>query len=172
MFSKRKGFTLVELLIVIIVIGILAGGMMLASGAATDSAKAATLLADLRNAKAAGIAWFADNENDIIRSVGAGTNPLAAITAAWQDLQSGGTSHTMLQRYMDNEAKAGELLFAVYDSGGTGDDVWFLAGKNAIEKKVAEKAIKQGGGILLSINGVALVEANAVAGMNVYMRTK
>ena len=38
MKRKNKAFTLVELLIVIIIIGILAGMMMLSTGSATDKA--------------------------------------------------------------------------------------------------------------------------------------
>ena len=58
---KRKGFTLVELLIVIVVIGVLSAMMMLSSTEAVSSAKAADIVSDLRNLKTAALAWYADN---------------------------------------------------------------------------------------------------------------
>jgi general secretion pathway protein G len=61
MSKARKGFTLVELLIVIVIIGILAGGMMLANGAATSSATATVLVSDLRALSAAAVMYFTDN---------------------------------------------------------------------------------------------------------------
>ena len=58
---KRKGFTLVELLIVIVVIGILSAMMMLSSTEAVSSAKASTIVSNLRNLKTAALAWYIDS---------------------------------------------------------------------------------------------------------------
>ena len=59
--SKRKGFTLVELLIVIVVIGILSAMMMLSSTEAVSSAKASNIVSNLRNMKTAALAFFVDH---------------------------------------------------------------------------------------------------------------
>ena len=59
---KRKGFTLVELLIVII-IGILAGSMMLVAGSGTDKAEATKIVSDLRNMKSAALMYYADKNS-------------------------------------------------------------------------------------------------------------
>ncbi len=64
---KRKGFTLVELLIVIVVIGILSAMMMLSSTEAVTSAKAAKVLADMRNIKTAVLSWYTDNYDKVVK---------------------------------------------------------------------------------------------------------
>ena len=61
---KRKGFTLVELLIVIVVIGILSAMMMLSSTEAVTSAKASNIVSNLRNMKTAVLAYVADHVDD------------------------------------------------------------------------------------------------------------
>ncbi len=63
---KRKGFTLVELLIVIVVIGILSAMMMLSSTEAVSSAKANNIISNLRNLKTAVLSWYADNINRVV----------------------------------------------------------------------------------------------------------
>ena len=60
-FTKRQGFTLVELLIVVVVIGILSAMMMLSSTEAVSSARAADIISDLKNMKTAALEWYADN---------------------------------------------------------------------------------------------------------------
>ena len=57
----REGFTLVELLIVIVVIGVLSAMMMLSSTEAVSSAKASNIVSNLRNLKTAVLSWYADN---------------------------------------------------------------------------------------------------------------
>lgn len=60
-FRKKKGFTLVELLIVIIIIGILAGMTLLSVGGATDKAEATKIVNALRNYKSATLVYYADH---------------------------------------------------------------------------------------------------------------
>lgn len=59
--KKSKAFTLVELLIVLIIIGILAGMMMLNSISATAKAEAVKIVSDMRNIKSASLLYYADN---------------------------------------------------------------------------------------------------------------
>lgn len=58
--GRSEGFTLVEMLIVIIIIGILAGMMMLSTGAATDKAEATRIVSDMRSMKTACVMYYAD----------------------------------------------------------------------------------------------------------------
>ena len=64
--AKLKGFTLVELLIVIVVIGVLSAMMMLSSTEAVSSAKAAKVINNLRQLKTAALSWYMDNYDKVI----------------------------------------------------------------------------------------------------------
>lgn len=71
--SVRRGFTLVELLIVIVVIGILSAMMMISATEVMASAKANNIIVGLKQWKKAALAWYTDNidkvdENGRIRS--------------------------------------------------------------------------------------------------------
>jgi len=155
MFTKRQGFTLVELLIVIIVIGILAGGMMLASGSATDSAKASTLVSELRNAKAAGIMFLGDNTD----------MQWTAIVSSWSTsvLAASGSS---FDQYMDNTAKVRLLKFVTAQD--TLSNTLLLVGKAVSDPVVADKMIGMAGGALFAANGSAFTRDDTEA----YMRVK
>lgn len=58
--KKRPAFTLVELLIVIIIIGILSGSMMLIAGSGTDKAEATRIVSDLRTIKSASLMYYSE----------------------------------------------------------------------------------------------------------------
>jgi general secretion pathway protein G len=60
MKARQNGFTLVELLMVFMIIAVLAGMMMLATGMSRDGAEAAKIISDLRNLKSAAILYYAD----------------------------------------------------------------------------------------------------------------
>ena len=62
----KKGFTLVELLIVIVVIGVLSAMMMLSSTEAVSSAKASNIISNLRNLKTAVLSWYTDNLDRVV----------------------------------------------------------------------------------------------------------
>ena len=57
---KRKAFTLVEVLIVVIIIGILSGYLLLVAGSGSDKANATRIVSNLRNLKTAAVMYYAD----------------------------------------------------------------------------------------------------------------
>ena len=63
--SRRNGFTLVELLIVIVVIGVLAAMMIMSSDESVSTAKAAKIIANLHTLKRATMTWYMDNREKV-----------------------------------------------------------------------------------------------------------
>lgn len=60
MFAKKKGFTLVELLIVLVIVGVLSGLLMVSASGALDKAEATKISSDLKNIRSASFLYFAD----------------------------------------------------------------------------------------------------------------
>jgi len=74
--KKQAGFTLVELLIVIIIIGILAGSMLLVAGSASEKAEAAKIVSNMRSLKTAALLYYADEAGKASEVVVPGTPSL------------------------------------------------------------------------------------------------
>jgi len=58
--KKRTALTLVEILVVLLLVGILAGAMMLVSFSVTNKAEATRILEDMRSMKSAAVLYHAD----------------------------------------------------------------------------------------------------------------
>jgi len=122
LMKKRTGFTLVELLIVIIIIGILAGAMLLVAGSGTDKAEATKIVSNLRSMKAATLLYYADHPSET-------DFPTVA----------------SLDEYMDRKIST----IAGYTTIGSGDTEWYV-GKNdltsnsGINDKLDDNAVETG----------------------------
>ena len=106
--SMRKGFTLVELLIVIVVIGILSAMMMLSSTEAVSSARAADIISDLRNLKTAALAMYADN----IDAIELGNISLPKSNKAFDGTNKLNDVSEDIFAYLGNEGVKGKYSFA------------------------------------------------------------
>ena len=77
---NRKGFTLAELLIVILVIGVLSAMFILSSTESVTTAKASNIITNLQLLKRAVLAWHMDNRDKVQRNgmvkIGNTTSPI------------------------------------------------------------------------------------------------
>ena len=102
MKRMRKGFTLLELLVVIGVMGILSSVAMIAGQQATDAARATTIAEGLEKAAAAMMMYYADNA-EIIAKEGIGTS--TKVTVA--DLRTGTNAYLKTADAIADTATAG-----------------------------------------------------------------
>ena len=60
-FPKKRAFTLVEILMVVLISGILVGMMLLSATSAADSAKAARIISDIKTMRSVAVLYKSDN---------------------------------------------------------------------------------------------------------------
>jgi general secretion pathway protein G len=138
MVKIRKGFTLVELLIVIVIIGILASSMLLSSTSATAMAEAATIISELRNLKAATMMFYADSMDEINNG------------NATQILTDGGiTAMNLLKPYMDNPEKLNNTNYMFVQGSINSAAKWFVGynvagAQGELKEKLKGKAASTG----------------------------
>ena len=117
---KRKGFTLVELLIVIVVIGILSAMMMLSSTEAVTSAKASNIVSNLRNLKTAALAMYIDNMDnfDNGKAIIKGSTETGTPTSGATEFDI-----TNVVKYMNGGENFADTDYAILAN----DEGWFLS---------------------------------------------
>ena len=125
---KRRGFTLVELLIVIVVIGVLSAMMMLSSTEAVSSAKASNIISNLRNLKTAALAMYVDNMDAFDNATALPTTGFPTGYTDWRSvlikyLNAGGSSNTVDTNYE----------FKITDGK------WYVYMKSVGDSRVSEK---------------------------------
>lgn len=160
---RAEGFTLVELLIVIIIIGILAGALLLITGAGTDKAEATRIVSDLRSLKSAALMYHADNPD--------ATAPL------FSSMTGSGNANPILGKYMDRTisgdcyfvsgATGGWYVFMVLINPSSSPTPEVIAKWQRIAKKLAASAEAQGllGMAALGGTDIAFTESDYLIGM-------
>ena len=162
--NKERGFTLVELLIVIVVIGILAAMMMFSSTEAVTSAKASNIISNMNNLKKAVLSWYADNKRGVRTQENEGsTYRFYDADGTDRDKFEGfarSSYSSKILKYMNNsnsiklanhgeKIENGEYCYSNADGKKKKANIWYVGymfnnGEERIKEKVAGRAVSLG----------------------------
>ena len=171
--TKREGFTLVELLIVIVVIGILSAMMMLSSTEAVTSAKASNIVSNLRNLKTAALAYYTDNM-DALDATGANA-VTPDIKNVWKYMNNTAAETNDATQATSNVQDADNYKLVVENTTAATKGSWFLEYKitgtaseiKQIQQKLAGRA--KSVGLLAGTTSTSTEYGNGgTLGANVY----
>ena len=141
---RRKGFTLVELLIVIVVIGILSAMMMLSSTEAVTSARASNIVSNLRNLKTAALAYYVDHMDACDKSTFEfGTNYPFSDVAKYMNTSSSTNSAWDGYGIVGKAAGSWYIYYGNNTSGSTGGSS-HPAIESGVQSKLAGRASSVG----------------------------
>lgn len=141
--SSRRAFTLVELLIVIIIIGILAGAMLLVRQSGQDKADATVIIEDLRTMKAAALMYDADNpKRDLVSLIG--TNIVKEIEKFLDSPVDDDRDHLYIYPDMSSGSGFPEFKWYVFRKLFTMHGGVPQAATEGCRKKLADMAVETG----------------------------
>lgn len=147
LISKKRGFTLVELLLIIIIIAVLAGMQIIIMGSATGTAEASRIINDLRMLQAAALSYYLDNDGIDNIGPGGSATPLPAAEvksiSAYLDREINGTQYSEIYILHDQAPTSSRLLLGV-NYGSRGSDL------GIINRKLRDNASGMG---LVNIDG-------------------
>ena len=105
---KRKGFTLVELLIVVAILGVLSATMMIRATGSTANSKAMTIANNVRSCKSAALLYCQINGTGIGKVTATTTAVLTAHVNAWADFKDTGNIHYTVPNTADTATATNE----------------------------------------------------------------
>ena len=144
----REGFTLVELLIVIVVIGVLSAMMMLSSTEAVSSARVSNIISNLRNLKTAALAYYTDNLDTYSTIPADGTLNDTTIKEA-------------IFKYLSSAHSISEGDYQYYNFYNKGDK-WFVFYGNNNDANLMTDSIRQK--LLARVSSLGLLSGSIMGG--------